>query len=156
MTKAIRATKRKTPAAAAKKPAARTGTNWPLLLLLAGFTALATFGLFEFVILSKVPAALIGKWVVVAHDIKPNEVGLTKEFHRDGSMGILKDGMLRQFGAARVAGDRLYITIFDRPEKRESFLLIYLTETRMVLEIPPHGSDKGGMMTMERSAADNH
>src|SRR5947209_7683012 len=56
--------------------------GWAVALLCVAVSAGATFAVFEYVLLSKVPRPMLGKWVVTQGDI----VGATLEFFRDGTM----------------------------------------------------------------------
>ena len=113
------------------------------------FTALVTFGLFEYVLLSKLPLEILGKWVVVAHEVDPEAVGLTMEFHRDGSVTTKFPGGEAIPGRAKVEDDKLYLMIVNRNSRsREPITsartLISLTDTHMELE------EEGASMKLER------
>jgi hypothetical protein len=125
--------------AAAEKKSVRTGPNWAMLVVVGVFTALVTFGLFEYVLLSKVPLEMLGKWAVVAADNDPEEVGTTLEFSRDGSVVYRPPNSEDIPGTARFGEDRLSISIANRTSRSKpaivmSFIVVSLTDSHMELE----------------------
>lgn len=115
-----------------------------LLVLLGGG---ATFALFEFVILARLPPELVGKWRAVGGPFD----GLTLEFKRNGTMigEIIKEGKENRLeGKAEVVGKTLRTTTVNPlTEQAESGTqtIVRLTETELVTE------DKNGVrITMKR------
>jgi uncharacterized protein (TIGR03066 family) len=114
------------------------------LLLAAG----GTWAVFEFVIWSKVPSALLGKWVVEGGE----QDGANFDFFRDGTMvgrvnlrgseGIIK-------ARVRVEGDKL-ILITQNSQTGQTVLrtqrIRTLTRTELVLE-----DGKGQLTRMSRA-----
>src|SRR5262249_21056872 len=56
--------------------------NWGIALVVVLLVAAGTFALFEFVILSKLPRELVGRWRVVGGQMD----GFVMEFSRNGTM----------------------------------------------------------------------
>src|SRR5262245_16610412 len=56
--------------------------HWAAAVLAIALAAGATFALFEFVLIARLPAAVVGEWRVVGGEMD----GATFEFHRDGTM----------------------------------------------------------------------
>jgi uncharacterized protein (TIGR03066 family) len=120
---------------------------WAVALLCVAISGGVTFAVFEYLILSKVPRPMLGKWVVTQGDM----VGATLEFYRDGTMiGRLnregKEGVIK----ARVRADdtTLWSTTTNPMTHREETAtqaIISLTDSELVLE-----DDKGGVIKMER------
>ncbi len=109
--------------------------------------AVATFALFHFVILTRVPHAMLGKWLVVGGDMD----GATLEFHRDGSMiGIVnmkgKEGKIK--AQVEVDGETISVTstnpITNRPETDVQTIRA-LTDDQFVLQ-----DRKGTVLRMQR------
>jgi uncharacterized protein (TIGR03066 family) len=109
--------------------------------------AVVAFAVLRFVILSRVPQALLGKWLVVGGEMD----GATLEFFRDGTMiGKVnmdgKEGTIK--GKVEVDGDTLRITStnpFTRRPETDVQTIRTLTEDRLVLE-----DRKGTVLSMQR------
>jgi hypothetical protein len=126
------------------------GSSWALLLGITAITAAATFALFEYVILSKIPVTLLGKWVVVTHDADREAVGMTMEFFRDASVITRMGGGEDVPGAAKVRNDKLFISIPNRNSRTGehatlAYLLIEMSPTQLLLE-----DESGSGMKLER------
>jgi uncharacterized protein (TIGR03066 family) len=88
-----------------------------LLVLLALGIASGTWALFEFVVWNRLPAELVGKWVVQGGE----QDGATFDFHRNGTMvGRINvrgnEGIIN--AQAAVEGDALLITTQNPTTKR--------------------------------------
>ena len=123
---------------------------WPRRMLTAAAFILmvaATFALFHFVILTRVPHAMLGKWLVVGGEMD----GATLEFSRDGSMlGIVnmqgKEGKIK--AQVEVEGERLSITSanpFTKQAVTDTQTIRALTDDQFVIE-----DRKGTVLRMER------
>jgi uncharacterized protein (TIGR03066 family) len=120
---------------------------WAVALLCVAVTAAASFALFEYLILSKVPRPMLGKWVVTQGDM----VGATLEFYRDGTMigRLTKDGKEGVIKARVRADDATLWSTTTNPmthrEETATQAIVSLTEDELILE-----DDKGGVIKMER------
>ena len=131
-----------------------------LLSVVFVFTSLITFGLFEYVLLSKVPVEMLGTWTVVSSDPETEAVGQTMEFHRDGSVTMKLPNGETAVCQAKVDNDYLYIAVADASSRsRESIVLTYVvisvSDTHMELErerlqIPGMQMVRGTSMRLER------
>ncbi len=87
-----------------------SGYRGRLLLILCALAAAAgTWGFLEFVLWNKIPAELVGKWVVVEG---PDEGG-TVDFYRGGTMVAIVNndgyqGIMK--GTIRIEGKTIYVT----------------------------------------------
>jgi uncharacterized protein (TIGR03066 family) len=131
--------------------------RWAVALLCVLVAGGATFALFEYVILSKVPRALLGKWVVteVSGDSKEGNdrgmEGATLEFFRDGTMiGTVnmngKQGIIK----ARVRGNEktLWSTTTNPMTGKDDTdvqTIVTLTDSELVVE-----NNKGTVIKMQR------
>jgi uncharacterized protein (TIGR03066 family) len=87
--------------------------KWLLLVLVGALVGIGTWALFEFVLWSRVPPELVGKWVVMEG---PDEGG-TVDFYRGGSMvaKVNHGGMQGIIEATvRVEGNKIYVTTRHR------------------------------------------
>jgi hypothetical protein len=128
---------------------------WVVALLCVLVAGGVTFALFEYVILSKVPRAMLGKWVVIEvsgnkEDNKGME-GATLEFFRDGTM-IGKVNMSGKEGIikARVrANEKTLWSTTTNPmtgkEDTDVQSIVTLTDTEFVTE-----DNKGTVIKMQR------
>jgi uncharacterized protein (TIGR03066 family) len=133
------------------QPSGGVRPSWPRRLLLALCLLLAAGGswaLFEFVIWSRVPAALVGKWVVEEGE----QEGATFDFSRNGTMigHINVQGEVHIVKArVRVEGDLLLSTT-QRPTTGEELTraqrIQKLTARELVLE-----DDRGQLLKMTRA-----
>jgi hypothetical protein len=109
--------------------------------------ALAAYALFHFVILSHVPYAMLGKWLVVGGEMD----GATVEFQRDGSMtGIVnmkgKEGKI--LAKVEVENDLLRITSvnpYTKQPETDVHTIRMLHDDQLVIE-----DRKGTVLKMER------
>jgi uncharacterized protein (TIGR03066 family) len=122
--------------------------HWVVPLLCVTVAAVATFALFEYLILSKVPRAMLGKWVVVEGEME----GATLEFFRDGRM-LAKVNMQGKEGVIKaqveVDGQTMRSTTvnpFTKMEETDTQTIVTLTDTQFVIE-----DRKGTVMKMERA-----
>ncbi len=139
--------KRQTLSSGDTPPAPRWLTGWVLPLLCVAAAAVATFFLFNNVLLTRLPRAMLGKWVVTEGEMK----GAVLEFFRDGTMFAAVDmkgkaGLIK----ARVAvdGDTLQSTTVNpltRREETDIQTIVTLTDTHFAIE-----DRKGNVIRMER------
>jgi uncharacterized protein (TIGR03066 family) len=136
--------------AAAKASAPRGGwlPKWAVAVLCVAHSAAATFAVFEYVILSKVPRAMLGKWVVTEGEME----GATVQFFRDGTMicEMNRNGKPWALKAqVRAEGDTLWSTATNSMTGKadtDMQTIVSLTDTQLVLE------DKTGtLLKMERA-----
>jgi uncharacterized protein (TIGR03066 family) len=128
-------------------PRRRWLPQWAATLLAVALAAGATFALFEFVLLARLPAAVVGQWRVVGGEMD----GATFEFRRDGTMvGKLtvqgKEGLIE--GKAEVSGKTLRTTTtnpFTGRAETGTQTIVSLTERELVTE-----DGKGARVTMQR------
>jgi hypothetical protein len=130
-----------------KKPLQGNGPNWALLAVVCVATALVTYGLFEYVLLSRLPEAIVGTWVVEVPDTDDN-AGLTIVFSRNGNVTTKLPRFDEAPGVARVENGRLNISIVDRTGRSkgpvtDSYLLVTLTDSVMELEKEPQPVERG-------------
>ena len=143
--------------AADKKAAADKGPNWALLIVVGAFTALVTYGLLDYVILRKLPAEILGRWVIKKHDTSPDLNGSTVEFFRNGSVIMKPPGGNEVPCSARVEHDTLLFTMpnFDPTKPYKSIttphLVLKLSETEIELE-----DADGSVMILERATGYEH
>jgi hypothetical protein len=122
--------------------------RWAVALLCVAVSAAATFALFEYVILSKIPRAMLGKWVVVEGPME----GATLEFFRDGTMiGRVDTPENKGVIEARVRsdGNTLWSTTkhpMTGQEETAEQTIVSLTETEIVLE-----DRKGARIKLQRA-----
>jgi uncharacterized protein (TIGR03066 family) len=122
--------------------------GWAVALLYVSLAGLATFVVFEYFILSKVPRDLLGKWVVAEGELE----GATLEFFRDGTMTLKLSKEGKQFAttaSVRTEDKTLYSTTTNpMTGKKEtaSQTIVSLTDTRCVLE-----DEKGTVLNLERA-----
>ncbi len=119
-----------------------------LLAILALAVGGATWAVFEFVVWNKLPAELVGKWVVVEG---PQE-GATFDFYRSGTMvGVInvrgKEGHIN--ARIRVEGTKIYSTT-RHPKTGEQMTRVQvirvLTAKELVLQ-----DEQGQILKMERA-----
>jgi uncharacterized protein (TIGR03066 family) len=109
--------------------------------------AVATFAVFEYVILSKVPRALLGKWVVAEGELE----GARLEFFRDGTMTLKfsKGGKEWDTTAKVRTEDKTLWSTTTNPmtgkEETAAQTIVSLTDTQCVLE-----DEKGTVLKLER------
>jgi hypothetical protein len=139
------------------QPVVPRGPNWAMLAVIAVFTGLVTFGLCEYVLLSKLPIAMLGQWAVVPQDTDPGNMGATMEFSRNGSVLLKFPNSMDASGTARIEGDRLHVTVpyrQGRGTETITYLLISLNDKHMELEKEPVLIDgkweRGGQMKLKR------
>ena len=149
-----------TASARAKTPAVRKGPNWALLAVVGVFTALITFVLCEYVLLSKVPVDMLGPWVVVKSDPDINSVGDTMEFHRDGSVHLKFASGEEVRGKVKMVDDRLVVLIANPanrslPPIEMSFLVISTSDSHMELERDRLDPVSGTLLYLERPSQSN-
>src|SRR5262249_33695666 len=118
----------------------------PALCLL--FAAAGTWAAFEFVILSKLPRELLGKWVVVGGE----QDGADFDFYRNGTMRGRLNVKNREFtidARVRVEDGILYSTTTNpntgQAETRKQ-TIVTLTDRSLVLR-----DDRGGLLKLERA-----
>jgi uncharacterized protein (TIGR03066 family) len=121
--------------------------HWTAALLCMAIAATATFLVFENFVLSKVPRAMLGKWVVTEGEME----GATLEFFRDGTMLAKvdvngKEGVIN----AKVRADDNTVwstttSLMTGREVTDTQTIISLTDTEFVLE-----DKKGTLIKMER------
>jgi uncharacterized protein (TIGR03066 family) len=117
-------------------PARRSPRKWAIALLVVLLAAGGTFVLFEYVIVSKVPRELVGRWRVVGGQMD----GFVMEFSRRGAMTGRKsaaEGEVVIEGRARVDGATLRTTTvnpFTGREDTGTQTIVTLTETEFVTE----------------------
>jgi len=110
--------------------------NWGIGLLVVLLGAAGTFALFEFVILSKIPPELVGRWRVVGGQME----GAIFDFHRNGAMTVSmhRDGKeWRMDGTAEVSGKTIRTTTehpITKEEQTGRQTIITLTETEFVTQ----------------------
>jgi uncharacterized protein (TIGR03066 family) len=122
--------------------------KWALVLLVIAVAAGATFALFEFVLIARLPAELVGRW----HVSEGEMAGATLEFRRNGTMTVRmtvagKDYLME--GTATVSGKTLRTTA-ENPltgkAETGAQTIVTLTETELVTQ-----DGKGTRVTMRRS-----
>lgn len=129
------------------RPRPRAALVWLAVLGCVLLAGAASYAVLRFVVLSRVPHALLGKWYVVGGDMD----GATLEFDRDGKMiGTVnmkgKEGKIK--GKAEVDGQTLRITStnpFTGRAETVTQTIRTLTEDRLVIE-----DEKGAVLQMER------
>jgi len=121
--------------------------GWPAALALVVLAGAGTYALFHFVILSRVPHAMLGKWVVVGGEMH----GAVLEFSRDGTMTAKvnmdgKEGTIK--AKVEVDGETMRVTstnpLTQRPETDTQTIHV-LTADEFVIE-----DRKGTVLRMER------
>ncbi len=118
------------------QPTPSSPWRWPLLVLCMVLAAGATWAVLEFAGWSRIPHALVGKWVVEGGE----QDGATFDFHRDGTMiGRInlngKEGIIK--ARVRADGDQLFITTQNPNTGRDDTraqTIKTLTRTELVLE----------------------
>src|SRR5262245_17205177 len=128
-------------------PRGRWWPQWAAALLAVALAAGATFALFEFVLLARLPAEVVGEWRVVGGEMD----GATFEFRRNGTMvGRLtvqgKEGLIE--GTAEVSGKTLRTTTTNPltgKAETGTQTIVTLTEREFVTE-----DGKGTRVTMTR------
>jgi uncharacterized protein (TIGR03066 family) len=121
--------------------------HWAVALLCVAVSGAATFALLEYVILSKVPRALLGKWVVAEGELE----GARLEFFRDGTMTLkLSKGGKEWDTTAKVrTEDNTLWSTTTNPVTGQvetaAQTIVALTDTRCVLE-----DGKGAVLKLER------
>lgn len=125
-----------------------SGRNWLLLILVFLVAGGGTWAVLEYVVWAKLPAQLVGKWVVEGGE----QDGATFDFYRDGSMvGRInvngKEGVIK--AQVSMEGDKLHMTTknpySNRDETRTQIIKI-MTEQELVLE-----DDRGQVVRMKRA-----
>ena len=135
---------------AAKGPATnrRSLQRWAVLGLCLVLTAGVTWAVLEFVIWNKLPAELVGKWVVQDGE----QDGATFDFFRGGAMvGRInlrgKEGIVN--ASVRVEAKTLYSTTMNPNTKKEETrqqTIVKLDERSLVLQ-----DERGQLLKMERA-----
>jgi len=139
--KRLQRRKEKKDNAAPKEPppppaAPRSRWRWPVLILCLLLAAGGTWAVFEYVIWTNIPGALIGKWVVEGGE----QDGANFDFFRDGTMvGRINlrgsEGIIK--ARVRVEGDKLLL-ITQNSQTGQAVLrtqrIRTLTRTELVLE----------------------
>lgn len=132
-----------------ERPAAASSwLPWAAGLVILVATAGATWALFEFVILSRIPGALVGKWVVEGGE----QDGATFDFYRDGTMrGRInvggKEGIIH--ARVRVEGDKMHTTTRNPStgkDETRTQTIRSLSERELVL-----ADDRGEVLRMTRA-----
>lgn len=142
--------------AGVEKSVAPRGPNWAMLVVVAVFTGLVTFGLCEYYLFSKLPVNMLGHWVIMTQNTDPANAGLTMDFSCNGSVVIKLPGSEDVPGTVRVDGDRVDIMIVNRADPSRgritmSCLLIALTDKYLELEpLPMEDAWFHGVLRMER------
>ena len=119
-----------------------------LLVLLAAGMAAGTWAFLEYVVWNKLPAELVGKWVVVGGE----QDGATFDFHRNGTLvGRInvhgKEGIIN--AGVRVEGKSLHATTTNPNTKMaetRTQTIVTLTDAALVLQ-----DDRGQLLKMERA-----
>jgi hypothetical protein len=140
----------KRPSGEAPPPAAASSSPWrwlvPALCLL--IAAGGTWAVFEFLILSKLPPELLGKWVVVGGD----QDGADFDFFRNGTMRgriNVKGTEHRVDARARVEDKVLYSTTTNPhtgQDETRAQKIVTLTERELVLQ-----DGRGELLKMKRA-----
>jgi hypothetical protein len=142
-----------------KKALKRNGPNWALLAVACVSAGLITYGLFEYVLLSRLPEAIVGTWVVEVPDTDEH-AGMTIVFYRNGAVTTKLPKFDEAAGVARVENGRLNISIADRTGRSreritDSYLLVTLTDSLMELEKEPQpvpdGPPRGMVLRLKRA-----
>jgi hypothetical protein len=120
--------------------------GWAVPVLCVAVGAAVTIAVFEFWILSRLPTALLGKWVVVEGEME----GATLEFFRDGTGKLTNRGNVGTV-KAKVSedGKTLWTTVADPVTGKEvthTQTIVSLTETELELE------DRGTVLKLERAS----
>jgi uncharacterized protein (TIGR03066 family) len=121
--------------------------RWGIALLVVVLTAAGTFALFEYVLVSKVPPELVGRWRVVGGQMD----GFVMEFTRQGAMTGRKTATDEEpiiEGRARVSGKTLSTTTLNPYTGKEDTgtqAIVSLTATEFVTE-----DAKGMRISMQR------
>ncbi len=131
-----------------RSPACRPWSRRLLLGVTLVVVAAGVWALFEFVIWNRLPANLVGKWVVVGG----LQDGATFDFHRNGTMvGRVnlggKEGIIN--ASVRVEGVKIYATTkHPRTGQDDTRIQIIrtLTPTELVVE-----DEQGKRLAMERA-----
>ena len=132
----------------ANTPASGRGRRLLLVLLAAGIAA-GTWAFFEFVVWNKLPAELVGKWVVQGGE----QDGATFDFYRNGSMvGRINNRGKMDIVEADVAveGNTLFITTqhpLTKAELTKKQTIKTLDATRLVLQ-----DEQNHVFRMERAS----
>lgn len=118
----------------------------PVLCLVAA--AAGTWAAFEFIVLSKLPRELLGKWVVVGGE----QDGADFDFSRNGTMRGRVNVKGREFiveARVRVVDKVLYSTTTNPNTGREETRtqsIVALTDKRLVLQ-----DERGQLLELERA-----
>jgi uncharacterized protein (TIGR03066 family) len=122
--------------------------RWAIPVLCLVVAAASTWAAFEFVILTKLPRELLGKWVVVGGD----QDGATFDFYRNGTMrGRInvrgREGLID--ARVKVEDKVLYSTTTNPSgiEETRTQTIVTLTEKDLVLQ-----DDRGQLLRLERAA----
>jgi len=125
----------------------RSWLRWAVPLLCLLISAGGTFALFEFVILSRLPRAMLGKWLVIEGEME----GATAEFSRKGTT-IWKVNMKGKEaiikGRVEVDEKTMRITTTNPMTNEpvtDTQTILTLTENQLVIE-----DQKGTVIKMER------
>jgi uncharacterized protein (TIGR03066 family) len=137
-------------AGAAKRPAGsrRWLPTWAVVLLAVALAGAGTYALLEYVILSKVPPELVGRWRVVGGQMS----GATFEFRRNGTMigRMIVDGKENLLeGKARSDGKILRTTTtnpYTGKAETGTQTIVTLTQTQLITQ-----DSNGTTVTMERT-----
>jgi uncharacterized protein (TIGR03066 family) len=110
--------------------------HWVLVAVALFLVAGATWAAFEFVVYSKIPNRLVGRWVIEGGE----QDGATLDFFRNGTMigNMNVQGSLAIVNArVRVEGDKLFITTqnpMTKQDETRAQLIKRLTDEELVLE----------------------
>lgn len=130
-----------------KQAPKRSWLRWAVPLLCVLVSGGGTFALFEYVILSKLPRELLGKWVVIEGEME----GATAEFSRNGTTIWKvnmkgKEGIIK--GRAEVDGETMRIMTTNPMTKEpvtDTQTILTLNENQLVIE-----DQKGTIIKLER------
>jgi uncharacterized protein (TIGR03066 family) len=121
--------------------------RWAVAVVCVALSAAATFAVCEYLLLSKVPRALLGKWVVAEGELE----GATLEFFRDGTMRLRfsKEGkQLDDTVKIRTEDKTLWSTTrnpMTGKVETASQTIVSLTDSQCVLE-----DEKGTVLRLDR------
>lgn len=122
--------------------------RWSLIVLCVVLAGGATWAAFEFVILSKLPNELVGKWVVVGG----KQDGATFDFSRGGRMvaRLNNNGQEATIDAAlAVEGSTLLVTT-QHPQSKvadtRKIKIVELTDSKLILQ-----DEQGDLWKMDRA-----
>jgi uncharacterized protein (TIGR03066 family) len=122
--------------------------RWALIVVCVLLAGSATWAACEFVILTKLPSELVGKWVVVGG----KQDGATFDFSRRGTMEAHLNNNGREdvlYATVAVEGDLLLVTTphpQTKIENTKKIKIVELTEKRLILQ-----DERGELWKMDRA-----